>query len=186
MDEFDAIVVLGHSTDIDNAVTRGRVDRGLALLEQGLAPRIIMSGCCSMKLARRPQTTEAEVMRCYALSRGVASQRVLVENESADTLGNAYFTKLRHLAPRRWQRVAMVTTDIHEERAQWIFHKILGPAFEIEGFAAPSAELWSEQERARHAARNRELLEITRTLLANVSDGDHEAVRPHLGVAPPR
>ena len=184
MHEFDAIVVLGHSTDIDNPVTRGRIDQGLELLEQKLAPRIIMSGCCSMKLDRRPRLTEAKVMRTYALARRADANAMLLEEESADTLGNAYYTKLRHLEPCGWLNVALVTTDIHSERAAWIFRKVLGPGFRIQSYAAESPPSWSADERARHIERNRQLLQATRALLSDVDDGDHDAVARHLGVAP--
>jgi hypothetical protein len=61
----------------------------------------------------------------YLLRRGVPAARILVEAASYDTIGNAYFARLLHAAPRGFTRLLVVTSEFHIARTEasfrWIF-----------------------------------------------------------------
>lgn len=181
----DVLLVLGHSADPDDPVFRARMDTAVRLYDQGLAPQIIVSGCCSMKLDRRPGRTEAAVMHDYAVDHGVPSSVILLEEESVDTLGNFYFSKTRYLEPCSWYHLGVVTTPWHAFRSEWLAAQILGPDFTVATYATPQPDGWSEA-RIRHSElRNRTILAETQAQLAGVPAGDHAAVVPLLGRLPP-
>ncbi len=95
----DVLLVLGYSTDPNDPVFRARVDKAIQLYNAGAAPQVIMSGCCSDKLDIRPKRSEAASMREYALENDLPLSVILLEEDSVDTLGNFYFSKLNYLLP---------------------------------------------------------------------------------------
>lgn len=106
-----AIVVLGCPA---SSRLRRRVDCGIALFQQGLAPALVLSG------GGRGSTAEAEIMRRSALAGGVPETALLVEPYSRDTLGNARETA-RLLCSRGWRRVILVSDATHLPRATLLF-----------------------------------------------------------------
>lgn len=129
-----AIVVLGGGVHADGSLprlVRNRVERAADLHRRRIAPRIIVSGRCGLMQDGTPPVTEAEAMAEYARSLGVSARSLLLEEESRDTLGNAYFVKLHYLEPNEWTSVRVVTSDFHLSRAAWVFRKILGPTFDF-------------------------------------------------------
>lgn len=137
----DAIVVLGGGVLEDGTlppVARARVERAVELFESGVAPRLILSGRCGLS-APEPAVTEAAAMAAYAAGFGVPRAALLEEDDAKDTLGNAYFTRLRFLEPNDWTSIRVVTSDFHLSRAAWVFRKILGPGYDVSFVSAPSA-----------------------------------------------
>lgn len=64
----------------------------------------------------------------YLIGRGVPADRILTETCSWDTIGNAYFSRTIHADPRRFGRIAVVTSEFHMPRARVIFEWVYGLA----------------------------------------------------------
>jgi uncharacterized SAM-binding protein YcdF (DUF218 family) len=136
----DAIVVLGGGVDPDGdlpPVPARRVDRAVELFELGIAPRLILAGRCGLH-DPDPPVTEARAMAVRAEARGVPAGALHLEEESRDTLGNAFFTRERLLAPNGWRTIRVVTSDFHLSRAAWVFRKILGSRYDYSFSSASS------------------------------------------------
>jgi uncharacterized SAM-binding protein YcdF (DUF218 family) len=172
---FDCIVVLGHSARPDDEVMQARVAKGVELYEAGEAGCLIMSGRWSFKLKDSPPArSEASVMCDYAVSLGVPKEDILIEDESTDTLSNAYFTKVRFLAPLGWRNVCVVTSEVHASRALWLFRKVLGPRYTIEMREAPST---ADPEALREGyERNARLQRQIEAVLADIPDGADDQI----------
>lgn len=181
----DVLLVLGYSTDSSDPVFKARVGKAVALYNEGIAPQIIMSGCCSMKLQKKPEVTEARCMFDYAVDRGVPPEAILLEEESVDTLGNFYYSKIRFLLPCSWYHVGVVSTPWHAWRSEWLAEQVLGPDFNVTCYPSPQPDGWDEKAIRKSELTNRTLLSETRALLENVAPGDHEGVKPWLGEMPP-
>lgn len=181
----DVILVLGYSTNPDDPVFRARVEKAAELYEAGAAPQIIMSGCCSVKLPKRPPVTEAACMRDYAVELGVPLSAILLEEESVDTLGNFYFSKIRFLMPCSWFHVGVVSTPWHAWRSEWLAEQILGPDFTVTFYPTATPAGWGEHDAKKSELRNRTLLAETQEMLKSMTPGDHQAVVPFLGKLPP-
>jgi len=80
----DAIVVLGAAqyNGVPSPIYRARLDHAIDLFDEGLAPRLVMTG------GKQPgdKTTEAEAGRAYAIARGVPDEAILVEDRGRTTL----------------------------------------------------------------------------------------------------
>lgn len=130
----DAIVVLGGGVEEDGALTWAsctRVAQAAEVYRAGVAPRLILSGRCSLSQDSEPDVTEASAMADLAVLLGVPREAMYLEEESRDTLGNAYFTRERLLEPNGWRRIRVVTSDFHLSRAAWVFRKILGGEYDF-------------------------------------------------------
>jgi uncharacterized SAM-binding protein YcdF (DUF218 family) len=183
---LDVLVVLGYNCDPNNPVTRGRVARAVELFQQGAAPRLIMSGCCSFKLAARPVPCEAEVMRDIAIAMGVPAAAILIEDESADTLGNAVLSKVRHILPNGWRKVGVVSTDVHMVYGGWLFEKALAEGYEVVPFSYDGHSHMNDERYALQLQIARTQLAEYQAQVAAVANGDHEALRAFMHLPPPR
>ena len=80
----DAIVVLGAAqyNGVPSPIFKARLDHAIDLFKEGVAPKLVLTG------GKVPgdRTTEAEAGRMYAISKGVPSDAILVENQSRTTL----------------------------------------------------------------------------------------------------
>jgi uncharacterized SAM-binding protein YcdF (DUF218 family) len=162
----DAIIVLGKGISVEGElpeVARRHVRMGASLYSATPAP-LIMSGAYGL-FEKPPSRTEAMAMREYALELGIPGDQIIVEEESRDTIGNAWFTKVR-IAPRNWHSLILVTADYHMERALWIFTKRYGPMYGMRPAAVAT------DERAARTGTEQRFLAMAEVLLGDILDGD--------------
>lgn len=140
----------------------------------GIAPRIIFAGHSALMAEGEPAITEAAAMAAHALAHGLPAKAVFLEEQSRDTIGNAWFVRTRWLDPNRWRSIRVVTTDYHMPRAAWIFRKVLGPDYDV-AFSAAASDRFA----ASVAARARDESDIAAFLagwLSRIPDGDLAAM----------
>jgi uncharacterized SAM-binding protein YcdF (DUF218 family) len=172
----DAVVVLGGGVGPDGAlpeVARTRVERAVQLFRGGVAPRVVLSGRCGLT-APEPAVTEAAAMAAYARELGVPGEALLLEEESRDTLGNAYFTRERFLRPNGWASIRVVTSDFHLSRAAWVFRKVLGPHSDFAFVSAASG--LSPRELIDRTLEECRILIFLNEWLQALEDGDEHAI----------
>jgi len=116
----DAIVVLGYGPPVDKAgqpvdeLVR-RVEKGVELFQQGLAPVLIMTGGNTYQ-----DYYESAVMKEAAVSRGVPADAVVEEREAMDTIGNARYSAALVRA-RGGKGAIIVSSPYHLKRAKKLF-----------------------------------------------------------------
>lgn len=71
---------------------------------------------------------EAAAEADYLLRKGVPASRILMETGSYDTIGNAYFSLVIHVLPRRFERLLVVTSEFHMRRTETLLRWIYGLA----------------------------------------------------------
>lgn len=120
--ETDAIVVLTGGA--------GRIDRGLALLEEGAAKRMLISG---VDRSVRPGELAAE----YRAPDRLLSCCVTLGREAIDTRSNAIETA-QWLERRDYRTVRLITTDWHMRRAALELRQALPAGVAIVYDAVPS------------------------------------------------
>jgi uncharacterized SAM-binding protein YcdF (DUF218 family) len=108
--------------------------------------------------------TEARAGAEYLARRGVAQARILLEESSYDTIGNAYFSRVVHAIPRGLTRLLVITSEFHMPRTEAVFRWVYalpgpGPACSLDFESVPNLGI----EGAALAAR----IEKERASLAN-------------------
>ena len=69
-------------------------------------------------------------MKDYAVSLGVTQDKIFVETESKDTLGNFYFTKLNLLVPLGIRDITIIRgPNQSDERIGYLATKVLGDEY---------------------------------------------------------
>lgn len=131
--EAPFIVVLGAGLNHDepSLVLRQRLDKALELSRENPDATLILCG----GLGHNAGITEAEAMRRYLTERGVAAERMILEDTSRDTAQNlANAAKLmREISGGAKPRVALVTCSFHMMRG-----KLLAERNGMDVYAAPS------------------------------------------------
>jgi uncharacterized SAM-binding protein YcdF (DUF218 family) len=115
------------------------------------------------------------------VDRGVDGERIFLEDESRDTIGNAVHVADRYLVAIPARSIFLVTSPFHLERSVETFRLVLGPAWEIVGVASAPAP--GDGERAKHEPR---FLMQTRAFLAGIAPGEVARMLAKLRKAPPR
>ncbi|MDQ3996324.1 MAG: YdcF family protein [Gemmatimonadota bacterium] len=173
----DAIVVLGSTVNDDGSLplhARQRAVRAAMLYAAGVAPYIIFSGRCNLTAPEPPAVSEAAAMAAYAESLGSPRDAILLEEESRDTIGNAYFVGRRFLEPNGWSSIRVVTSDFHVPRTTWVFQKVLGSAYDV-SFSPASTELDATVIAARARAEG-DIVTFLMEWIGPIAEGDHDAV----------
>ena len=115
------------------------------------------------------------------VQRGIDGERIFLEDESRDTIGNAVHVADRYLAAIPARPLYLVTSPFHLERSVETFRLVLGPAWEIRGVASAPAP--DDAERAKHEPR---FLMQTRAFLAGIAPGEVARMVAKLRKEPPR
>lgn len=178
----DVIVILAGGINSDGSLPdlpKRRVDAGVSLFKYGVAPELIMSGKYGFWLdwtKEVPSQTEASAMKKYAAALGVPEQHIHLEEDSKDTLGNAYFTKINILEPRNWKNITVVTSDFHFHRTKYIFDLVLGTRYEIE-YVLTDTGLSKDDDDALKSQEEKTMVVLKDLIGNNATTGDTEAIR---------
>ena len=173
----EAIIVLARGIEQDGTLsldTLARVRKAVELYETDQSPTVVMSGKWSFHLTTTPVTSEAVAMKQYAATLGVSADAILVELESMDTIGNAYFTKKLVVEPRGWKHSTVVASDDHIPRVEYLFKKIYGPDYNL-SFRADDRAITAKQHK-QELDHEIQSMSITLEWLDPIQDGDDAAV----------
>lgn len=159
---------------------KGRLDKAFELLDTGQVDYIVTTGRYSKRVGVNPNVTgpqtEAEVGKKYLLEKfGVDEERILYENQSFDTIGNAWFAKKVCLEPFDIAACTVITSDFHAERSELVFKWVLGPRYDVECLAVES-QLSARQRKQRGQLERISIDFIKTYLLASIPAGDDEAI----------
>lgn len=168
-----AVVLGGGGAGHDPTEARAHAAAALGRTRPDLV--LILSGSHASSDAREPVRSEAARMRDVLVAAGIAPDRLLLEEESRDTLGNAAFTAARFLAGVAPGPLVVVTSPFHLRRATRIFERVLGPRWTVTGLASEPGP--DEPERARAEA---ELEHDADAFFAGLEPGDLAAIAARL------
>lgn len=133
LERSDAIIVISGDEDL------ARLREGTRLWRDRWAPKLVFSGA-----ARAGPVSNAEAMRQRALAGGVPASAVLVDEEGADTYGNAIHTR-RLMEASGLRSAILVTSPYHLQRAIMTFDRVYqGSQIRLIGSAAPDSD-WRKQ-----------------------------------------
>lgn len=130
-------VCLGSGTTTDGNASETTILRATAaiqLAQSNPEMTIILSGDgrkIEDPALRSALRTEAAIMAEILSENGISSERLMLEDESRDTIGNAILTASRFLHGQTPRRLYVVTSPFHTKRALTSFKGVLGSKWEI-------------------------------------------------------
>lgn len=115
--DIDCILILGAGVWGNNPspMLQDRLDEGIRLYNEGVAPKIIMSGDHGRK-----EYDEVNIMKEYAISKGVPSQDIFMDHAGFSTYESIYRAKEIFNA----NNIVIVTQEYHLYRALYIADKL--------------------------------------------------------------
>jgi hypothetical protein len=119
--------------------------------------------------------SEAALMRDLIVGWGVPPERVALEEESRDTIGNAVLTAIRFLREIEPRPLAVITSPFHLLRATETFRNVLGYPWQIEAVASDETD-----DDVARAARETHYLQETTAFFDGVRAGDYRAMARRL------
>ena len=128
--DIETIIVLGHESKNGKIsdLCSERLKRAYELYSKEKVP-IILSGGYSLK-SKSIGPSEAELMKKVATDLGIEEADIILEKESRDTQGNAYFTK-QIIKEKGWSKPLVVTSDFHLMKTKFFFDFVYGPNFDV-------------------------------------------------------
>jgi uncharacterized SAM-binding protein YcdF (DUF218 family) len=144
MKAYDAILTLGNGLTEDwklPDVVSSRLRKIADLYFQKVSSKIIVCGRWSINWdieGVKPPTTEAEEMRKALSGLGISDKDIIKEEWSRDTIGNAYFSKIKIIKPNSFRSILIVCSDFHLKRAQFLFRKIFGVEYATDFLTTPT------------------------------------------------
>ena len=120
-------------------------------------------------------------MRDLIIASGIAPGRIVLEDESIDTLGNAILVAVRYLTDLEPRPLAVITSPFHLERATETFRHVLGYPWQIQAVAADE----TDDDIAR-AARETWYLQETTAFFAGIRRADLPSLIRRLHEREPR
>jgi hypothetical protein len=154
--------------------TVARAHKAAQLARERIELVVICSGDRQLEAAGG-SPSEAALMRDLIVSQGIAAERVAVEDESRDTIGNAVLTAVRYLAGIEPRPLAVITSPFHLERAVETFRHVLPYPWQLEAVASDETD-----DDIERAARETRYLQETTKLFAGVRPGDFRTMATRL------
>lgn len=183
--KYDCIVILGYKFEEGIKLpvhVHERLKTALILYRNKVAPKILLSGKWNAifhSTPIKPTTTESEEMRKILLYYNAPHHDLLKEEESTDTLENAYYLKIRYLEPLHYTHILILCADYHAERVEYIFTQVWGENFIFDIFPTPT----SPSTRTQMENGESLMLEDLKKILHEMKPGDHsylKKIKKHL------
>jgi len=151
----DAIIVLANLMDAGgnlNGETKARLLKAVDLLKAGKAVQIVP---CGWAYRDDSDICIADAMAFHAeFVMGIPKSKIVTENTSRDTVGDAVFTKRNLANPRNWKNVTVVTSAYHADRTREIFSFVYGRTIEVvEAESNDTASLRASEAKSTKAFR---------------------------------
>jgi len=174
----DAIIILGGGISQEGAlsqITINRLEKGIELFKKKVSENIVVSGKYNFMEDYIPNITEARAMSKYLERKGIPKEKIILEEESKDTIGNAFFTKTNVLEPRKWRTIIVITSEFHIQRTKYVFKKILGEKYKIYFVEASSG--FSDYKIKELIMKEQKVLNLVKQWLDKIPDGEDKLIK---------
>ncbi|PIN75687.1 hypothetical protein COV18_02460 [Candidatus Woesearchaeota archaeon CG10_big_fil_rev_8_21_14_0_10_37_12] len=174
----DAIMVLGRGIKPDGSLPNGPQLRGMlavSLFKKGFADNVLLSSKYWAFQNFVPPITEAEAMKRFVTKLGVHESKIVKQEISEETIGEAFFNKINVVDKNGWKKLIVVTSEDHLERTKYIFKRVFGPEYELQ-FAATKSGL-TKDLLERTEKLERKGLKFARNHLEKITPGNNEELK---------
>lgn len=175
MKQFDIICVLGYAFDDEGNLPEHvfpRLKKVAQLYFANITPVIALAGKWNPpkdRLPLKPEETEAQKMKKMLVRLGVPENKIIKEEESQDTIGNAYFLKEKVVMPHHFKNILVVCADYHLKRVRYIFTKVFGTRYDLTFLPTKTQRMMDEV----FMQQQEEIFKNQKDKLKHMHEGDH-------------
>ncbi len=130
-------VLLGAGISNKGRLTREakkRADKALTTFKKKKLDKLVLSG--GFVNHNFPKISEAMLFEKYLISKGIKKSKLIREEKSLETIGNAVFSKkviLRKIKNYKANEIIVITGNRHLKRALFVFKHIFGGKYKVTG-----------------------------------------------------
>ena len=129
---YQCIIVLANEMDIDGNLNNDSLSRVNRAVESYFLNPSSYLITCGWDYRKDTSLCIGNVMRDYCIKLGVPPDKIIIELNSRDTVGDAFFSKQNILIGRGWKNLLVVTSDYHVKRTLIVFKFIYGSGYNID------------------------------------------------------
>lgn len=176
------IIILGYTLNEDGSIQpilKSRLDAALSIHEK--TDMFLVCGKYPPKLVapmRCEASTEAEAMEQYLIAKGIAPTKILKEEQSITTFGNAFYSLdfVKKLQP---ESIIIIANEFHKPLIKYSFNKVFGKNYLYNFHTIPDHNLnTAEQEIMEWRRKIKHMVEICYPILfLETQDGDINAIK---------
>ncbi len=179
--KYNAIIVLGSGLTSKlrlTKITKSIINVAIKLLKNNFADKIVLSGDKSGFIRREESITEAEAMFRYAIKNGLDSKKLIKEEMSKDTIGNAFFCKKYIIKPNKWYKLIVITPFFTYRRIKFIFKKIFCKNFKIKFI---KIDIKLDKKKEKEILLYEEFKDfVARLFFSDIISGDDETIEKRI------
>jgi len=112
-----------------DALTRSKV--ALKLLQKNKIQKLVLSGGFTNK--QFPKLSEARLFVKYFTKKGINRKKLILEEKSKDTLGNAIYCKKLFVKEKLLKKIILITSNYHMSRSLTVFQHVFGEEYSFIG-----------------------------------------------------
>lgn len=145
------IIILANWMDLNgnlNQESISRVEEGIANLNNGYDRLLLMGWQCVPEC----KISIAEAMKRFCISKGIDEKKLILEEKSRDTVGDAIYSRIALEKMGYENEILLVTSDYHMQRAYHIFKRVYGSSITIHQAIATTQYDKQKEENASLAA----------------------------------
>lgn len=172
MKKYDAIIILGGGRFNDGSLTplsMQRLDKGCKLYNRGFSNKVIVLGGVFSTYSPKSikfKITGADIRCKYLIVHKINSKNIIKIPEGRDTIEEAFVS--RKVAKNlELKKLLITTSDKHLKRALFIFRRIYGKKFIIDGKSVSCGDLLNKKEENEYLETVKEFF---KTLPDNIPD----------------
>jgi uncharacterized SAM-binding protein YcdF (DUF218 family) len=177
--KVDAVIVLANLMNEKGILNHESLSRAKLAVDVFLNTNATYLVTCGWAYRGDSDDSIAAAFKEYIIStHEVDSASILLEENSRDTVGDAFFTKINLATPLDLKKIIVVTSGYHIDRVKEIFNFIYGEDFLIEFIGAPIKvcdSVKKNEERALNAFRET----FTGVLSGDDADIFHALINKH-------
>lgn len=177
--EFDCIIVLANEMDKEGNLNLESIARIKLASDSYFNNPSATLITCGWNYRKDSKLFIGDVMKNYAVKLGVPFNKIITENNSRDTVGDAFFTKLIILKNTKWKKLLIITSDYHVIRTSKIFKFIYGSQYEINVIGSYGFDSLEKQ-----LSEKKSLKAFERTF-ENIKEGDEIKIYERLSTQHP-
>lgn len=150
---------------------KGRMDIGIRVFKENSADYLILSGGKSnpdIKLA------ECEIMRVYAIENGIYPEKIILEPNAMDTIGNAYFTRKILDELTNCSDVYVISSCYHMKRVKFVFELCSKNYYNLNfNYCYPAKDSDAK-------SKEKGSIDMAKKFFENITPGDIEEIKKRL------
>ncbi len=157
-----------------------RIRKAFSLYKKGKVDTFILSG--GFVHLKNKKISEAKLYEEYLFRHGVPKFRIIREEESHDTIGNAVYVKKIFLKKKLPKKATIITSQFHLKRSLEIFEYVFGSKYSFSGIGShPSIphRIWLALKEWRN-------YDFDLFVLAQAKEGDHRKIERYMRKMVPR